>query len=491
MPALVSLAAFAIACDATEPRGPGSISVSSVAQSQDDFFEYGITIDGGTPRRAFVGQTVVFTQGGLAHGAHTVAIVDAPPACTGTGTRNVTLRGDDTVAVIFTINCPRTTGDMRVNVTTTGVDFDPNGYLMTFNSQIVTELPTNGSVTFNFIEPGTYTVGLADVAANCTATPQQSVTISSGQLSTVSFTVTCTAVGILRFVNSITGADRDPDGALVTVDGVSSRVTFGGTTNVRVPAGTRSYSVSDVQPNCTVTGPTTGTHTLAGGDTVTVTLAADCSAIPAGTAGTTTITEAAGDTLPNPSNGPGAYDIIGMNARYTPGFMILAIRFQKAVQSPATGLASALYGYLEFDIDESGSTGKPAFVNSFGGNSSQGVDYFLDFFLTDTASTQLVRTPTPSQPFFSGGRVRVRYEGDSLVVIVPLNKLANDDGRMTVTMVLGTGDRPTDIAQNVGEARVQPPAPLLALRGDAQTRVVLDPTPIAPAPTAGKWRRNR
>lgn len=491
---LVALGALATAlwsCDeSTDPRGPGSISVSAQVQSQDNFFEYGISVDDGTPRRAFVGQTLFFTENGLAHGEHTIEVVDVPQACTGTAAKSVTLRGDDTAAVIFNIACPRTTGDLRFTVTTTGTDIDENGYVLTVDGLPGPTMPANGSITFNNVPPDSYTFGLTGAEPNCTLPPDQTVNITAGQLTQVNFTVTCAPVGVLRFITSVSGADRDPDGMLVTVDAATRRIPSSGTTNVRVAVGTRTYTLTDRQPNCAATGPTTGTHTLAAGDTVVVTTGLDCAAIPAGTAGTTTLTENAADTLPNAAP-PGAYDILAVRTRYTPGFMILSVRFQKTVETPANFTETAQYGWIEFDVDESSATGKAPFINSFGGSSTQGGDYFVDFFDTDTAAVQLIRTPTTSGPAFDGGRVRVRYDADSLVLFVPLEKLGNDDGKMTVTMVLGNGLRPTDIAPNTGQGTVQPPAPMLAARAGNMTRITLDPTPKSPAPTPGTWKPNR
>ena len=463
--------------------------MSSSVQSQDNFFEYGISIDNGTPTRGFVGQNLLFTHNGLAHGNHSITAVDVPPACSGAAARSVTLQGNDTAAVIFNILCPRTTGDLRVNMTTTGSDLD-NQYILTFNGTLGPLVPANGTVTFTGFPPGSFTFGLSDVVSNCTVPPDQQATVVVGQLTTINFAITCSAVAVLRFVSSVTGDDRDPDGLLVTVDNAVSRIAAGGTTHVRIPVGTRTYTSSDLQPNCGVTGPTTGTHTVAAGDTVTVNLALACTAFPAGSAGTATLVEAAGDTTARPSGMPAGYDILGMKVRYAPGFMIIAVRFHRNVLSPATQDIDALYGWLELDIDETGSTGKEPFVNSFGGNSAMGADYVADFFFADTAGVQLVRTPDDNNGF-DAGFVRMRHDADSLVLFVPLNKLQNDDGRMTVTMVFGTGDRPTDIAPNTGQGTLQPPIPVMAIRaGGARAPVALDPKRIA-LPKAGTWKRNR
>jgi hypothetical protein len=490
IPALFALAVAGSCGESTEPRGPGAIAVSASVQSQDNFFQYGIAIDNGTPRLAFVGEQVAFTQTGLAHGAHTVSVVDVPPACSGAVARQVSLRGDDTAAVAFTIVCPRTTGDLRITVTTTGNDLDTE-YLLTLNGSAVAEVPVNATVTFNALPPGTYTIGLADVEPNCVAPASQQGTVTQGQLTTLTFNVTCTAVGVLRFVSSASGDDRDPDGFLVTVGTNATHIASSATTNIRVPLGTHSYTTSDLQANCIASGPTSGTHTFAAGDTITVTLSLACTAVPSGTAGVVTVSEAAGDTTAKPANRPGGYDVIGMNARYADGFLMVAVRFHKPLISPATGDPAALYGYLELDVDENSSTGMPAIANQFGGNSTHGVDYLVDIFTTDTASAELYRTPN-EQTVFDAGRVRVRVDADSIVVLLPLAKLENDDGSMTMTMVFGTGDRPTDIVPNAGQAGARPQTPLRALRGSGTSavRVVLDPARLA-LPKAGTWRRNR
>lgn len=488
IPIFLALVALAAACDSTSPRGPGAIAVSSMAQSQDNFFEYGISIDNGTPRMAFTGQPLNFTQTGMAHGDHQVSVTGLPTACTGTGARNVSLNGDDTAAVIFTITCPRVSGDVTVTAATTGTDLDPNGYLVLINDSPAAQVSSNGTTTLRFLPPGSYSVSLADVAPNCTVPPAQTVTVTAGGTATVNFAVTCAAVGVLKFVTSATGQDRDPDGLLVQIDnGSAARLPANATTNVRVPVGSRTYTLSDIQPNCT-TGSTTGTHTVAAGDTVTINADLACTAIPMGTVGSTA-TDPAADTLPNPSNNSvSSYDILGVTGRYSPGFLVLVVRFNKAVINPSTGAAGAVYGAIDFDVDENSATGKTAFVNGFGGNSTQGADYFVDLFDSDSVSAQLVRTPSNSGAAFDAGRVRVRYEGDSMVVQLPLNKVGGDDGKMSVTFLHGTLDRPTDIAPNAGQIVVQPATPILAQRATL-TREAVATTPIFVRQTPGKWGR--
>ena len=490
LPAVLAVG-LAIACSSTEPKGPGAISVSATANAVDAFFEYGIAIDGGTPRRGFTGQTILFTQGGLSQGAHTVSLVDVPPPCTGDEQRSVNLAGDDTAAVIITINCPRSTGDLRVNVQTTGTEPDPNGYFLTFNGQAVDLIGPNGTIDLTFIPPGVYSIGLADVAANCTAPAAQQANITTGQLTTLNFTVTCGPVGVFRFVTSIAGADRDPDGLLVHVDGdIGTRIPYGATTNVRVATGSRSYALGDVQPNCAVTGPATGTRTFTGGDTLVVTISADCTTFATGTVGSVA-TDATGDTLNNAGNNPNvAHDVVTVRSRYAPGFLILVIRFGRTVTPYAQSNPGGLVGYVELDIDESSATGQPAFINEWGGSATQGVDFALLLHQMDSVSMTAVRVTIDDA--FLAGRVRAVYNADSIVAYLPLNKLS-DDGKLTVTATVGTSDRPTDLVPNTGQILLQPSVPMVALRS-ASVISLTGPEKAARSidyRKAGIWKRKR
>jgi hypothetical protein len=254
-----------------------------------------------------------------------------------------------------------------------------------------------------------------------------------------------------------------------------------------VPIGTHTYALSDIQPNCTLGGSASGTHTMAARDTVVVTAALTCTAIPAGTPGTQTGTDAAGDTLANTIIGLApANDIIGVTARHGNGFLILVTKFSKPVVG-GTRAAGLVYGYIDIDVDESAATGIEPASNFFGGNANMGAEYHMSLFDNDTASTELAFTPNLSSPFTIVGRVRIKADADSFVVYMPLNKIA-DDGNLAVTMVIGTPDRPTDVAPNVGTFVLRiPAAPAIA---DVVTR---EREPIAAGRTytkrpVGKWK---
>ena len=102
-------------------------------------------------------------------------------------------------------------GSVTVSVSTTGTDIDPNGYTAAVGGS-TQNLTVDGSVTFSSVNAGSATVTLGDLAANCTASPgtSQTVTVPSGGTITATFTVTCVAnVGSLD-VTTTTGGDVPP-----------------------------------------------------------------------------------------------------------------------------------------------------------------------------------------------------------------------------------------------------------------------------------------
>lgn len=449
------------ACDSTEPRGPGSIFITSSTETPEpgsSFFQYEIIVDNGTPRMASVFETVAFQVNGLAAGDHQVRLGGIPAICdAGENPRTVNVRGDDTALVVFSIECQRVTGDLRVNVTTTGPDQDLDGYVLFVGNFTGALIPTNGQVTLPFIAAGTHAVSLTDVAGNCTYGGAQNVSITAGQLSTVNFAVTCTPVAVLKVVAATSGDDRDIDGYAITTGGAitAARVPINGTTYVRANTGTVNWQLTDVQPNCSIAGSTSGSATVAPGDTVTIDATATCTSIGYGTAGTSA-TDASADTLANATSNPNpAHDIVQLSARYAPNFLILVARFSRPVGSLGTS-AGGLYVVIDFDVDENASTGANPLINQFGGNANQGSDnrILLDDGVAHLLTAAFTDTLSHAVP--------VAMEGDSVFFKIPLEKLGNDDGNVSATVVLGTFDRPTDIAPNSGVFLARPSASLLA-----------------------------
>lgn len=479
---LVLLALVLAACDSTAPRGPGSIRVTSQATTAEPFalVSYGIAIDNGTPLTVSAFQPADILVNGLAHGQHMVALSGLPTACSaGSNSKNVTLNGDDTAQVSFAIVCTRTTGDIRITTVTTGSDRDPDGYLVLVNQAPVGTIGINNSETLQFVPPGNYTVALSGVATNCTGGGTQNVTVTAGAQATALFNVSCAAVSYLKVTSSTSGTDQDPDGVTVRVgQGTAVRVPAG-TTHLPVPAGAVAWQVGDIQPNCTLAGATSGSATLAVGDTLAIDAAASCTAIGYGTA-TTVVTESTVDTLPNPQNNSvKAHDLVQVTTRYAPNWLMLVMRFTRPVGGVGELSAAGLQGYIELDSDESTGTGFPPIVNSFGGNAQQGVDYGIILFEA-TSTSVLIEKAVGFDT--TTHRVPLAIEGDSVIVRIPLAKLGPDDGNLSVTFTLGTLDRPTDIVPNSGVVLARQPTGAI-VAGDVRPS-----DRNAPKPATGKRR---
>jgi hypothetical protein len=457
--ASVLAAMLATACDSTEPRGPGSIFISSSANAVDvGFFEYTISVDAATPRVIASFDDVNFIVNGLAHGSHSVQLSGLPPACgAGANPVDVNLRGDDTALVVFSIQCPRTTGDLRITVATTGSDLDPDGYFVLVDQFPVTTISSNGQLNVNFMPPGLHQVALSNVASNCSAPAAQSVTVTAGALTPVNFAVTCSPVAVVKLVTSSSGEDRDPDGFMFRLDAAAPARAATGTTHLRVAPGTHTWELSDIQPNCTLGGASSGSITVSAGDTVTITSAATCTAVGYGTAGTT-VADPVADTLSNASNNANpAYDIVRMTARYASNWLIVVMHYARPVGSVGPLTPGSLLGLVEFDVDENVATGIDPLINGFGGSAAQGVDYHVALFDANAESVPLRRF-TANGFDITVHRVPLKLEGDSVIVRIPLEKLGNDDGNMTVSSIVGTADRPTDLAPNAGVMLARAPA---------------------------------
>jgi hypothetical protein len=266
-------------------------------------------------------------------------------------------------------------------------------------------------------------------------------------------------VPIVKVVAATTGSEADADGFMMTVGSQTAmRVPANGTVHLRAPSGTSNWSLGDVQPNCALAGATSGSVTVAAGDTATITLSATCAAIGYGSAGTVA-NDPAADTLPNQASSNRSHDLVQMTTRYATDWLILVMRFTQPVGSVGFGSSAGLNGAVDLDVDENASTGAPPAANSFGGSASMGSDYRIDLFQSGSGVARLLRA--------QGGDTTAQLapmsiEGDSVVVKIPLAKLGGDDGRLSISAVYGTGDRPTDIAPNSGVILARPAGGLVA-----------------------------
>ena len=131
----------------------------------------------------------------------------------GSATITVTADGKSASAAIIV----PLTGFVRVTTATTGVDPDPDGYLVNAwggGRNWSTFIPTNGTVTLTQVLPGDHTVQLSGEAVNCqiSGANPRSVSVPAGDTVAVEFDVACAEASVVAFTST-----RDGDAEIYTV----------------------------------------------------------------------------------------------------------------------------------------------------------------------------------------------------------------------------------------------------------------------------------
>src|SRR2546421_385512 len=222
-------ASFTITCQALT----GSLTVTtSTSGGSPDPDGYTVTVSDGGSQPIGRNETVTFAD--LAIGNHTVTLSDVASNCSVSGgaSRTVAVTTGPPVSVTFTVDCPTVpppTGSLTVSTSTSGGTLDPDGYTFTVDGGSGRAIGINTSVTVDGLSPGSHTVVLSGIAANCSISggTSRTVTVTAGQTATVSFSVDCSTppppTGSVTVSTSTTGGTLDPDGYTFTVDGGSGR----------------------------------------------------------------------------------------------------------------------------------------------------------------------------------------------------------------------------------------------------------------------------
>lgn len=166
-----------------------------------------------------------------------------------------------------------------------------------------------------------------------------------------------------------------------------------------------------------------------------------------------TLIDPAGDTLSTSStSNPRAHDLLMLRGDFKRDSLILTMTFAGPVSSAAAGGATAVFGYIEIDIDENATSGTPPLSNGFGASASAGIDYIVSLIGSSATTVRVVG------PGGVSTAVAVAYAGNTLVIRIPMQALGNDDGRFAVVGAVGTLDRPTDVFPNASLFSVRPSA---------------------------------
>jgi len=175
------------------------------------------------------------------------------------------------------------TGNIQLVVTPATTPFDGDGFTVKVDEAAPLPVPASGQLAFDGLDPGDHTVTLLDVDPPCsTSNNPRTVTVTAGDVTTTTFTITCASIGFIAITTQTTGDDLDPNGYAIEVDGADAPlIGTNATLTVAVDPGDHSVTLSDIADNCTVQGgEPTQTVTVKSDETATADFVLTCTAVP-------------------------------------------------------------------------------------------------------------------------------------------------------------------------------------------------------------------
>jgi WD40 repeat protein len=144
---------------------------------------------------------------------------------------------------------------LAVNTATSGSDLDPDGYVLRVDDRTLRRIGDADTIVELLAGNGSHRLVLSEVARNCTLSGDSVRTISGvpGDTARESFDVTCGATtGTLRVTTLTSGAEIDPNGYLIVIDGIPEPARTNPTSvySTDITSGDHTVGLSDVTPNC-------------------------------------------------------------------------------------------------------------------------------------------------------------------------------------------------------------------------------------------------
>jgi hypothetical protein len=171
------------------------------------------------------------------------------------------------------------TGSIKLVVNPPTSPLDGDGVQAQVDQIAPRDVPADGQLIFDALNPGDHTLTLLDVDPPCTTTNNpRTITVTAGEQFVTTFNVSCQS-GFIAITTHTTGTNLDPNGYAVAVDGANAPfVGVNATATVAVNAGQHEVTLSDVAENCAVEGgDLSKTVTVGGGETVPLTFNFTCS----------------------------------------------------------------------------------------------------------------------------------------------------------------------------------------------------------------------
>jgi TolB protein len=214
------------------------------------------------------------------------------------------------------------TGGLEITTITSGPEPDADGYAISVDQGAEVAIGVNATLHRENVQPGSHSVQLVGMAANCTVAGDnpRTVTVSVSVVATVGFTITCApTTGTVRVTASTSGPSPDPDGYTVTLNGTDrgSLAATGEVTLDGVAPGSHQIGLSGVAANCQAqSNPQTVTVTA--GTTIIASFTVSC-VTPPPTTGTIAVSTATTGSQLDPdgytvSLDGGTGQTIGLNA---------------------------------------------------------------------------------------------------------------------------------------------------------------------------------
>jgi hypothetical protein len=183
---------------------------------------------------------------------------------------------------------PAAAGSLEVNTTTSGAPPDPSTYSIRLDHTVRQPIAAAGRATLTGLAPGPHTLELLDVPPACLVTDANPrvIEVASATTTQVLFAVSChPPTGALRVITATIGAQLDPDGYVVSVEGAAPRPIGIADTIVfqDLPLGDTRVTLGGIAPNCAPTGGSQRTASVAVGLPAAVLITVTCA--PVGVAG--------------------------------------------------------------------------------------------------------------------------------------------------------------------------------------------------------------
>jgi TolB protein len=261
---------YPVACLAT-----GVHVVASTTGVDQDPNGYRLSVDDGPSVAMDPSAIAIVTR--LTQGTHTVALTDLAANCavSGDNPSTVTVPLGEVVLVSFAVTCGAIKGAIEVTAATSGIDVPTGGYTVDVASR--EPIGPNGTVLYEQLDPGDYTVRLNGLPANCTVAGDnpRTVTVSAGgatrDTARTTFQVGCVAVtGVLTISAATAGIDLpDSNAYSVRVDQSAPQpLGLNGTfTREQLAPGDYTVTLEGVPANCALTGDNPRTVTVTAGGT--------------------------------------------------------------------------------------------------------------------------------------------------------------------------------------------------------------------------------